>query len=258
MKIIDLTKEYESFYFQCFIDDPEWLADAGDYKRAWYETMKPRGLKVKMALDDSEEPVGMIQYLPIEESIVAGRNLSFLYCIWVVNNERYRVSHQNKGFGKALLEAFEGDARRSGKKGVAAWGLDVPYFMRADWFAKRGYAAADREGQGVLLWKRFREDAEKPSWVRRRKPPAAAAGSSAVVCFRNGWCPAINTAFTRAKRAIAETGGNIEYREIDTTDPKNAREWGISDALCIGGQEMPLGPAPTYEDILKAVKKIAE
>jgi GNAT superfamily N-acetyltransferase len=253
MKIIDLSAEHEPFYFKCLVDDPNWLADAGDYKRAWYETMKPRGLKVKLALTGADEPVGMIQCLPVEESIVTGRDLSFLYCIWVVNNERHRVNHQHKGFGSALLAAFEEDARRSGKKGVVAWGLDIPDFMQADWFTKHGYEEADRQGVQVLLWKAWDAGAQKPAWIRPKKKPEYAPGETKVTCFCYGWCPEINKAFTRAKQAAKAT--KAVFEEINTAERKTFTEWGISDALFIGGQEVPLGPAPSSEQIKRAIEK---
>jgi GNAT superfamily N-acetyltransferase len=259
MKIVDLGAEDEALYFNCLSGNPELTAETGDYKRDWYRAMKPRGLRVKLALDGEGEPVGMVQYLPVEESIVAGRDLYFLYCIWVLNDKKYRGNHQKKGYGSALLAAFEDDARQSGKKGVAAWGLRIPAFMRASWFEKRGYREAERQGIQSLLWKTWDETAEKPAWILPKKTPAGLTEKSTVTCFCGGWCPEVNKAFMRAKRAAedigAKTGRRVDLTEIDTKGREAYAEWGIGDALFIGGREMPLGPAPSYGKIARAIKR---
>jgi GNAT superfamily N-acetyltransferase len=255
MKIVDLAPEHESLYFNCLIGDPDRLADAGDYKRVWYEAMKPRGLKVKLALDDRGNPVGMIQYLPVEESSVAGRDLYSLLCIWVINDKKFRGNHQRHGYGKALLAAMEDDARQHGKKGVTVWGLSLPAFMPAAWFKKHGYAEAERQGMRVLLWKHWDPTAQKPFWVRRHKTPENRPGRVTVTAFCSGWCPEVNKAFTRTKRAVAGCGGPIEFAEINTTERKTFEEWGIVDGLFVDGKEMPLGPAPSYAKIKRAIGK---
>jgi GNAT superfamily N-acetyltransferase len=257
MKIIDLPSEHEAFYFKCLVDDPAWLAEAGDYKRKWYEAMKPRGLRVKLALNDGDRPVGMVQYLPVEESNVSGRDLFFLHCIWVVNDRR-GANRQGKGIGSALLAAFEEDARCSGKKGVVVWGVTIPDFMRAAWFKKHGYETVEAQGIIELLWKTWEAGAVRPAWVKPNKKPAPAPGGTTVTCFRCGWCPEVNKTFTRARRAAADLaaeGRKVGFREIDTTDRRNFREWGISDALFIDGEEVPLGPAPSYEQIKEAIER---
>ena len=48
-------------------------------------------------------------------------------------------NRQKKGMGKALLEAAETDVKDKGAKGIAAWGLALPIWMKASWFKKQGY-----------------------------------------------------------------------------------------------------------------------
>ena len=48
--------------------------------------------------------------------------------------------------GKALLRAAEEDARALGALGMAAWGISLPFWMKASWFRKHGYRKADRQG----------------------------------------------------------------------------------------------------------------
>ena len=67
----------------------EEIKEAGNHKEIWYNKMRDKGLRVKLALDDSGEVGGMIQYIPIEHSFVEGDALYFINCIWVtvINGE---------------------------------------------------------------------------------------------------------------------------------------------------------------------------
>jgi hypothetical protein len=138
---------------------------------------------------------------------------------------------------------------------MAAWGLLLPFWMKASWFKKQGYKAVDRMGMQVLLWKPFAGDAVPPKWIRRQKKPDLIPGKVAVSAFINGWCPAQNLAFERAKRASAEFGEKVLFHEYDTFDRKKLTEWGISDALFVDGKEVWTGPPPSYEKIKKIIQK---
>lgn len=52
--------------------------------------------------------------------------------------------------GTALLSAAEKDARRLGARGMAAWGVWLPFWMKASWFKQHGYRKADRQGLAML------------------------------------------------------------------------------------------------------------
>lgn len=136
--------------------------------------MKDNGLCVKLALNDEEKPVGMIQYIPIEYSFVKGNELYFILCIWIHGYKNKGVgNYQKQGIGKALITATEQDVKKKGAKGLVAWGLPIPVFMRASWFKKQGYVQVDKEGffGRVLLWKPFSDDAVPPEWIEARKEP---------------------------------------------------------------------------------------
>jgi hypothetical protein len=97
-----------------------------------------------------------------------------------------------------------------------------------------------------LLWKPFNENAVPPKFIRPVKLPSKGEGKVNVTVFRNGWCPNMNIAFERAKRASGEFPGKINLQEFETADRETFREWGISDALYIDGKEMNFGPAPSF------------
>ena len=255
MRVIPLSVEHEPLYCACLEDWSDEVKEGGDHKARWLAKMRDRGLRVRLALDDRGEVGGMIQYVPIEEAFVEGRGLYFIPCIWVHGHKQGRGNFQGKGMGTALLAAAEEDARELGAKGMAAWGMALPFFMRASWFRKHGYKKADSVGMQVLLWKPFTEDAEPPRWIRKKKTPEPEPGRVTVTALVNGWCPGMNTAFERAKRASAEFGDKVAFRAVDTLDRTAFEEWGEPDAIFVDGKGLRMGPPPTYAKIRKAIAK---
>ena len=176
MNVIDLAPEHEEIYCQCLEEWSDEIKEAGNHKRLWYERARDQGLRVKLALDDKGTVGGMIQYLPIEHSPAAGAGLHFILCIWVHGYRQGRGNFQKKGMGTALLEAAEADAKELGAAGMAAWGVALPFWMRASWFRKHGYKKADKLGMMALMWKPFGAEALAPSWIgpkRNRSPKRA-------------------------------------------------------------------------------------
>ena len=257
MKIIDLEEQHIPLYLVCLEDWSDEVKDAGDHKRVWYHKMKEKGLRVKLALDDRGTVGGMIQYLPIEHSFCEGTDLYFINCIWVHGHKQGRGDFQHRGMGKALLGAAEVDARALGAKGLVAWGLLIPVFMRAPWFKKHGYRTVERNGIQVLLWKPFTSDALPPKWIRQKDKPATEPGKVIVTALCNGWCPSANTTFERAKRAAAEPEfeGKVVFHPISTLDRAEFNRWGISDALFINKKQIWSGPPRSYESIKKLIAK---
>lgn len=246
-RIADLDAEHAPLYFVCLEDWPGAdVRDAGDWKARWYEWARPRGLRVKLALDEAGTVGGMIQYLPIEHAPAVGRDLDFILCIWVHGHAKGRGDFRGHGMGAALLAAAEADARARGRKGIAAWGLALPIWMRASWFRRHGFVKADRSGLSSLVWKRFTPDAVAPRWLSPTgKRPDAAPGRVVVTGCLSGWCPAQNLAFERARRAAAPFGERVELRVVDTRDRPTLEAWGQCDALFVGDRQVRTGPPPS-------------
>lgn len=255
MKIIDLSPDNESLYFCCLEDWSNEIEEAGDHKQNWYKRNVKNGIRVKFAEDEIGQIGGMIQYMPIEHSFFEGEGLYVVLCIWIHGHKQGRGDFRKKGMGKTLLKAAEEDVRKLGAKGIATWGIILPFYMRASWFKKRGYKVADKEGIVRLLWKPFSPDAIPPKIIKRVKKPGKTPGKVNVTFLKHGWCPAQNMAYERAKRAIGELNGKINFVEIDTSDKNTQRDWGIIDGLFIDGKEMRLGPPPSYEKIRRKIQK---
>ena len=258
MQVRDLSEKEEGLYLVCLEDWSDEMKEAGDHKERWYRRMKDEGLRVKIAVNDAGVAGGMIQYMPIESSHVIGENLYFINCIWVHGHKEGRGDFRRRGMGKALLKAAEDDARQLGAKGMVAWGLSIPVWMRASWYRKQGYEKVDKDGVALLLWKRFSQDAKQPKWHKLRKKPQATPGKVTVTAFMNGWCPAQNIVYERAKRAVSEFGDSVVFNGIDTSDRSAFLEWGIADGLFIDGKAVRTGPPPSYEKVRKLIAKRAK
>ncbi len=258
MNIVDLSPEYETLFACCLEDRLPESREAGSLRTDWIRVMKERGLRAKLAVDEKNVPVGMIQYVPAGAALLDGSpNAYFVYCVWVVRFPDDRGNHQGKGIGTALLEAAEADAKSLGAAGMAAWGLVLPVWMRASWFRKHGYRRVDRSGIAALMWKPFLAEAPAPRYVQRRKTPERVPGQVTVTSFLHGHCRAANVGHERARRACAEIGGRVVYRVIDTKDMATAREWGILDGLFIDDREIRVGPPLSYEKIKKRIESRA-
>jgi GNAT superfamily N-acetyltransferase len=255
MRIIDLTPEHQKLYFCCLEDYATDIQDAGDHKACWYNKMKDKGIRVKLARDDNGVVGGMIQYLPVEYSTVEGKDLYFVLCIWVHGHKQGIGNFQKRGMGKALLKAAEEDAKLLGGKGLVTWGLVLPFFMRASWYKRHGYKVVDKDGMMRLLWKPFTEDVDPPKFIKQKKKPSKIPGKVDVSVFINGWCPGQNSAYERTVKAIGDFKDKINFNEYWTADKEIQREWGISDALFIDGKQIRTGPPPTYKKIRKIIER---
>lgn len=256
MEIIDLSPEYEDTYCKCLEDWSPDMNEAGDLKKSWLAKKKKQGLRVKLARDEQGKITGMIQYIPIEHAPVTGSGLYYIYCIWVHGHKEGVGNRQKKGTGTMLLNAAEQDCRELGAKGMAAWGIMLPFFMRSKWFRKHGFKRAERQGMFELVWKPFTDGAEKPRLLKMKRKPAVEKNTVTVTCLRNGWCPAQNLSCERIKRAAAGYSSGIRYIEIDTDNRENMDEWGMADAIFIDDKIVPTGPPPSYEKLQKKLKKM--
>lgn len=255
MKVIDLKDEHEQLYFVCLEDWSREMKEAGDHKEMWYKEMKEKGLRVKLAVDENEEVGGMIEYMPIEYAFAEGADLYFINCIWVHGYKRGRGNFQKKGMGKALLKAAEEDVKTLGAKGIVAWGISLPFWMKASWFKKHGYKKVDSDNGIILLWKPFTKDAVAPKWIKKKYTPKLTPGKVTVTTFLNGQCPAGNIVHERAKRASEEFSDRVIFRTINTSEKEAMLQYGEKDALYIDDAKIRTGPPPSYNKIKKLIAK---
>ncbi len=255
MKIIDLTKENEQDYFICLEDWADYMKEAGKKKQEWYEFYKNKGLRVKLAISDENVIAGFIQYIPIEHSVIEGESLYFVLCIWIHGHSAGRGNHQGQGMGPELLRAAEEDVGQLGAKGIAAWGLSMPYWMNSAWFEKYGYQECDVDGMAVLVWKPFTKDAISPKWLRQKKSPELVTGKVVISLFSYGWCPSQNVNYERTLALAKEFGDQVITRIYDTKEKAVKEEWGLSDALFVDEEMISNGPPLSSQLIKELIEK---
>ncbi len=254
MRVVDLGPEHEREFLGCLEEETPEAREAGDLRARWYERLRGEGLRAKLALDETGRARGMIQYLPIERAPALGHELYFVLCVWVRGRPMERDGFQGHGMGSALLAAAEADALALGAKGMAAWGLALPFWMRARWFRKHGYRTADRRGLSVLVWKPFSADARPPCWLPDTgRRPEPVAGKVLVTACASGWCMGQNLALERARRAAARFGERVEVQIVDTCDRDTLLEWGESDALFVDGRRVRTGPPPSERKLAAVI-----
>ncbi len=244
MNIADISPATEEKYFGCLYTSPEDWKDWAvgiSRKRDWYHSMQDKGLRVKLSLDDDGEPRGMIQYAPAELNFPSVKNMYFIHCMYIPAVKK-RKSFRKTGMGEALLKAVEDDARERGADAMLAWGLSMPFWMKASYFKKNGYSKADKNGIALLMWKPFTKNAEKPAWDRPKKLPEKVRGKVSITSFNCGMCTLQSAHSELTREVAAEFGDAVQFQEIDTGCRENQNEWGISNAIYLDGREMISGP----------------
>lgn len=255
MRVIDLKEEHEDLFCICLEEWKEESKDAGPKRKQWLQRSQRLGLKAKVAFNDENIPAGLIQYGPIEHSFIDGRELMFVYCIFIHGVDKGRGNQQGKGMGVALLKEAERDAQKAGMKGIAAWGLTQPWWMPAAFFEKYGFEQADLDEMKKLVWKPFTKEAQPPKWFRRTdKPLELVPGKVTVTSFVSGWCMGQNIVYEWAKQLATQYGDEIVYKEIDTSDRETIAAWGLSDAIYVNDEQL-MGPPMSYEDIKAVFEK---
>ncbi len=252
---MDLPQRHLGSYLVCLEDWSSEMGEAGEHKARWYEQARAQGLRVKLALDDQDRPLGMIQYVPIELSPALGEGLYMILCIWVHGHEGGVGDVQGRGIGSALLAAAEDDARALGAKGLAAWGMHLPVWMKASWFKKHGYRGVDRIGVRELVWKPFVDEAQPPRWVEEQPVPVGETDKVEVTAFRSGWCPAANLVYERARRVAEELGTEVHFRTIDTSDRATLLRCGRSDEVLVNGRRLQRAAPPSYGTVRRKIAR---
>jgi N-acetylglutamate synthase-like GNAT family acetyltransferase len=255
MQIIDLTKEYEQDFFICLEDWADYMKEAGTKRQEWHEFYKNKGLRVKLVINDDNVLAGFIQYMPVEYSIIEGKDIYFIHCIWIHGHTLGRGNLQGQGMGPELLKAAEEDVRQIGVKGIAAWGLSMPYWMNAAWFEKYGFQKCDEDGMSILVWKPFSEDAIAPKWMRQKKAPEIHPDKITISLFNYGWCPSQNVNYERTLQIAKEFGDKVIIQEYDTKDRTVMEEWGLSDALFVDDEMIANGPPLSSQSIRELIEK---
>ncbi len=235
MELVDVAEGTKNIFFRCLQhhipEDPEAIA----IRRSWYEINVKNGLRAKLLVLDNDQIGGLCQYIPVEYSHLVGDDLLTILCIWVHGYDRDVGNQQSRGYGRFILDAIEEDARISGKKGVAAWGVDWDVnWMPVPFFEHMGYKQTDREDKVVVFWKPFSPDAKAPKLLRLAKRPFKGTDKVNITVAVNGWCGYYK--LFCAREAIEGIEHMVDYEELDAPDRATILHLGQVGGIYLDGE----------------------
>jgi GNAT superfamily N-acetyltransferase len=259
MQVIDLQEEHMQFVASCtHIEDPNEERDSVlNVRITWIREAMNKGLKVKVAIDDGE-PVGFIHCLPIELGAwgMSGKDLMTIPCLTLRFNYVYEMK-RGSGYGRALMEAVEEDAKRE-KKGVAVIAYDTDFwFMPYSFFKKLGYEEVERQGETVLLLKAF-EPVESPIMHRFNFTPELMEGKVVVDAFWNPICLTSIQEIHRIRGVCREFGDKVILNEYNCGNKDVLDKCQTSKKLLINGKEKGWGYAAPKDELRKEIEKALE
>ncbi len=252
MRLVDVTEKTENAFFRCLhLEIPE-DREVTAVRRRWYERHKDKGLRAKVLMLEDDQIAGLCQYLPIEHSPLLGEDLLVILCFWVHGYEHLVGNQQGRGMGRFMLHSIENDARSSGARGVAAWGMDWEInWMPVAFYERMGYARVDSEDKVVVLWKPFGPDAGPPSLRRLTLPPQEASGKVKVTVATSGWCSGCQKLFN-ARKAVAGLEDMVEYEELDPPEDATLLQLGTLGGIFLDGKAFKPYEPPSPSDEVRA------
>ena len=287
MEIVDLDERFLDFVSLCTHID-EKITDrsrAAEIRKKWLLDRTKKGLRVKVAIDKGK-PVGFIHCLPIEMDtwgmpefwvLRSGKDLMTVPCLTL----NYKLVYEQKigtGYGKALMQSAEEEAKKAGKKGIAVLCYDNDFwFMPASFFKKLGYLEIppfdrlrvvseveppkageeiQRDKDTVIVWKNF-GDAQPPRLHRSKFVPHPAFGGTDKIAVDVIWNPMCMTSIverSNVREVCEEYKDWVVLREFNAGDIDFLKKYEISRGLFFNGISKCWG----YEAPKEEVKKVIE
>ncbi len=251
MKLVDVAEKTENIFFRCLHDEIPENSQVTSIRKQWYERNKEKGLRAKLLILDKGKIGGLCQYIPIEHSPLVGEDLLAILCIWVHGYEHGVGIQQSKGYGRFMLNSIEEDARISGTKGVAAWGVDWKInWMPVAFFEHMGYERVDEEEKVAVFWKPFHPDAKPPRLLRLDNPPPKGIDKVNVTVAVNGWCGSYK--FLICREAVQGLEDIVEYAEVGTPECSAILHFGRVGGVFLDGEPFKPYEPPGSPDELRA------
>lgn len=259
MHVVDLTDEHIRFVTVCtHIDDSDEETDGVAWVReSWLRDTLLKGLRVKVVIDD-KRPVGFAHCLPIELGTwsMSGKDLMTIPCLTLKYDRVYK-QEQGSGYGRALIEAVETEARK-GKKGVAVPAYDHDFwFMPASFFERFGYKEVARQGNTVVMLKAF-EPVDPPVMHKLSYRPKSVPGKVVFDAFWNPICLTSVVEIQRVREVCAEYGEKVILNEFNCGNKDILEKYQTSRALFINGESKCWGYSAPRDELRKEIEQALE
>jgi GNAT superfamily N-acetyltransferase len=258
MQIVDLDEKSLDFVSHCtHVDErgPDLLAIA-KVRKEWLLDRSKKGLKVKVAMDKGE-PVGFIHCLPIELDTwgMSGRDLMTVPCL-TLNYKSVYEQKRGTGYGRALMQAAEEEAKKAGKKGIAILCYDNDFwFMPLSFFRKLGYQEIHRDKDTVIVWKDF-GGAQPPRLHKSKFIPQKLSDKIAVDVIWNPMCLTSIAERANVREVCEEYGDKVVLREFNAGDVDFLKKYEISRGLFFNGTSKCWGYEAPKEEVRKVIEDL--
>jgi GNAT superfamily N-acetyltransferase len=266
MEIVDLDEKSLHFVSLCtHIDakEPDLLS-AAEIRKKWLLDRTKKGLKIKVATDKGE-PVGFIHCLPIELDTwgMSGKNLMTVPCLTL----NYKLVYEQKtgtGYGRALMQSAEEEARKAGKKGIAVLCYDNDFwFMPASFFKKLGYLEIppkageeiQRDKETVIVWKNF-GDAQPPVLHKSKFIPQKLPHKIAVDIIWNPMCMTSIVERANMREVCHEYKDKVVLQEFNAGAINFLKKYEISRGLFFNGTSKCWGYEAPKEEVRKVIEDL--
>jgi len=261
--IRDMDPSDEYYVGTCtHVNESDEIDACASRRLVWLQGMYDRGLRVKVALYDSQ-PVGFLYVMPIETCPWGprGRDLAVIPCL--VAQEKVK----GKGVGRALINAAEEEARRQGRKGLVTmayyhdfWFMPATFFERCG-FSKTKSRKVTAEGEKeylseeAIVWKVWDSSAEPPEFFERNYKFEPVPGKVVVDLFWNTFCQTSAIEAQRVREVVAEFGDRVILREYSADDHVVVSHYGIPRAIFVDGKEIGWAYEAPREGIREAISQ---
>jgi len=213
VKIIDVTTEnliensycgYKNQKQEGYQSKVNWIADSLTH-----------GLRHKLLINENNDAVGGIEYLPGEDAwrSVKAKDFLFIHCIYILKKDI-----KSQGYGKKLLDECLKDANVNGYNGVAALVRKGTWMAGKELFLSHGFEEIDAaKPDYTLVAKIIKESSAKPSIVDN-KENLLKNYNKGLFIFTSGQCPYLGKAVPEiigeAKKEFGIKATLIEMKSI--------------------------------------------
>lgn len=200
--------------------------------QAWIEGDCLRG---RVARSDDGQAIGFILYYPVERAPldIEGEGVYVVQCLYV------KPEHQNRGVGKALIEAALANARVSGATGFAMEGfreqkMGAFSYVPGTFLQHMGMTAGESRGPMTLYYVEFQEDAMPPQYMTPRYEPPEDQARVRVDIFDCRKCYVGISNREVVKTVMEQLGDEVSVEVHDQNTREAVVDKGMSSGVFIG------------------------
>lgn len=256
MRIEQVTDKTLDEFLRCLKDKDQEDPRQTEIRRQWYNEHRQKGLFAGWVKSPDNSTVGLFQTIPIEYSPLAGQDLMVILCLWIHSYVWGVGVQQGKGLGRLLIDSLEEQARSTGAKGIAAWGIDWEVnWMPASFFRHIGYEQADSEDKVKVFWKPFSRDAQPPRLKRLPVLPAPGKDKVNVLVAANGWCLGCYK-YLYARDALKGLEDIVDYTECAPPEKAAYLHLGLAGGIFLDGKVVQPYEICTPESIRTKIKQM--